>query len=373
MKGRPSFLTEGRCYIIAEAGINHNGSLALAKQLVDAAASAGVDAVKFQTFKTEDLVTDEAKQATYQQRQAKAESQSAMLRKLELDDSAFTELKEYCAQKNIQFLSTPHSGASSVAVLEKLEMPFYKIGSGDLTNIPFLSTVGALKKPIILSTGMATLAEIKEGILAVEAGGGEESVLLQCSTLYPCPDEKANIRAMQALANLTPHPVGFSDHTRGTEAGIVARCLGAELYEKHFTLDRTMEGPDHAASIEPQELARLVMGIRFVEKHRIIDPAEAFARIGEELGLQLDKARIEPLLGSAEKEPDEEELKIALVVRKSIIAQCDITAGETFSSENLIIKRPGTGLHPREWKTVLGRTAARNLTKDTLLREEDIQ
>ncbi len=360
------------CYIIAEAGVNHNGDLALAKKLVDAAAAAGVDAVKFQTFKAELIVTSSAAQAAYQRRAAKDTSQQAMLRKLELTPEDFAELKEYCVQRSIEFLSTPHAGAWSLQVLEKLDLPFYKIGSGDLTNLPFLRAVAATGKPIVLSTGMATIEEIKEAVTTLRAGGCEELTVLQCTTLYPCPDEKANIRAMHAIQEATACPVGYSDHTQGIEAGVIAACLGASVIEKHFTLDRKLPGPDHAASIEPDELATLASAIRAVTSRQLSDPIHAFAELNA-LGYQLDARRIPALLGDGTKKPVDGEEELRTVARKSIIARTAIRQGERFSEDKLLIKRPGNGLAPKFLDELLGRRARRAYAADELIDEDEVK
>jgi N,N'-diacetyllegionaminate synthase len=330
------------CYIIAEAGVNHNGSLEIAKALVDAAADAGADAVKFQTFKADNLVTQAAAKADYQKKtQAPSESQHAMLRRLELSKENHYDLIDHCRLRGIQFLSTAFD-STSAGFLDSLSLPFTKIPSGEITNLPYLRQTARSGCPVILSTGMATLGEVEAAleVLVVEGIARESIVVLQCHTDYPTRFEDANLLAMQTLASAFPGiQVGYSDHTLGIEAPIAAVAMGACLIEKHFTLDRTLPGPDHAASLEPAELKAMVNAIR----------------------------NIELALGHGRKEPSASELKIKQVVRKSIVASRTIQRGETFSSENLCTKRPGTGISPMRWDEIIGKPANRAYAMDDLI------
>ncbi|MAF89348.1 MAG: N-acetylneuraminate synthase family protein [archaeon] len=363
--------TEKPVYIIAEAGVNHNGSIELAKKLVDAAAEAGADAVKFQTFRAELIVTEDADKAEYQKKDSD-ESQFNMLRNLELSDEDFMELKEYCNTKKVEFLSTPHSGEWSVNLLEELGISAYKIGSGDLTNIPLLKYIAKLGKPVIISTGMATLDEIEEAKESINSEGNDNLIVLHCTTMYPCPEGKVNLRAMQTILEKTENLVGYSDHTNSIEASIIATCLGASLIEKHFTLDQDMPGPDHASSIEPDELEELIRAIRFVRKNNIQNPSEAFDALNSQ-GYSLNSSLIETILGSPEKVPDEKELEISKVARKSIVARKYIKSGEELTSKNIGILRPGEGLHPRHFPELLGKQVVRDIKKNEYLLLEDVK
>jgi N,N'-diacetyllegionaminate synthase len=330
------------CYIIAEAGVNHNGSLETAKALIDAAADAGANAVKFQTFKADQLVTHAAAKADYQKQSGDAsESQQAMLRKLELSDEAHRELIDHCQSRGIQFLSTAFDPASA-GFLDSLALPFAKIPSGEITNLPHLRQTARSGTPVILSTGMATLGEVEAAleVLVAEGIARETITILQCHTDYPTRFEDANLRAMQTMAAAFPGvKIGYSDHTLGIEAPIAAVAMGACLIEKHFTLDRTLPGPDHAASLEPAELKAMVLAIR----------------------------NIELALGHGRKEPTASELKIKQVARKSIVASHPIKAGEIFSAANLSAKRPGTGISPMRWDELIGKPAKRDYAVDELI------
>jgi len=331
------------CFIIAEAGVNHNGKLSLAKKLIEAAKEAGVDAIKFQTFKAENLVTENTEMADYQKENInKKESQLEMLKKLELDYKDFISLKKYCDKKGIVFLSTPHT-EDTIDFLEPL-VPAYKIGSGDLTNLPFLEKIAKKKKPIILSTGMATLGEVREAVKIIKRAGNNKIILLHCTTNYPCPLEEVNLRAMITLKKEFNLPIGFSDHTLGITVPITAVSLGANVLEKHFTLDKNLPGPDHKASLEPDELKEMVEAIRNIEK----------------------------ALGSDIKKLAKSEEKIKKVARKSIIAKVDIQKGTKIASDMLIIKRPGTGIEPKYLDKILGRVAKKNIKKDELIIWEKI-
>lgn len=322
-------------YIIAEAGVNHNGSFELACRLVDAAKAAGVDCIKFQTFKAKNIVSRDAPKAEYQKKTTGDSSQEDMLKKLELTYDEFIALKEYCDEKEICFLSTPFD-FESIEFLNKIEMPFWKIPSGEITNLPYLRTLAKTGKPVVMSTGMCDLQEIRDAIGVLRQNGTAEIRLLHCNTEYPTPFEDVNLRAMQNLREEFGLPVGYSDHTKGIEVPVAAVALGAEIIEKHFTLDRTMEGPDHKASLEPGELTQMVQSIRHIEK----------------------------ALGSGIKSPSPSEIKNRPVARKSIVARTPIREGEVFTEENLTTKRPGTGLSPMRWNEVIGRRAPRDFAVD---------
>lgn len=327
--------------VIAEAGVNHNGSLELAKSLIDAAAEAGADYVKFQTFKAKSLVTNSAPKAEYQVKNAGAdESQFDMIRRLELSEQMHEELWDYCEKKNIGFLSTGFDTAS-VDYLRNLGIDLFKVPSGELTNLPFLRHIGALNRNVILSTGMACLGEIEQAIDAVEKAGTPRMniTVLHCTTEYPTPMQDVNLRAMHNIGAALGVRVGYSDHTPGIEVPIAAVALGATVIEKHFTLDRTLPGPDHLASLEPDELNAMVAGIR----------------------------NIEIALGDGIKRPSASELKNKPIARKSLVAAKNIEAGELFSPENLTAKRPGTGVSPMRWDEVVGRPAPRGFSEDELI------
>ena len=327
--------------IIAEAGVNHNGSLELAKSLVDAAVDAGADFVKFQTFKANSLLTSSAPKAEYQVKNAGAgESQFEMIRRLELSEEMHEELWNYCAQKDIEFLSTGFD-IPSIDYLKKLGVGIFKVPSGELTNLPLLRHIGSFKRDVILSTGMACLGEIEEAINMVEEAGTPRTYMtvLHCTTEYPTPMEEVNLRAMVNIGNALGVKVGYSDHTPGIEIPIAAVALGATVIEKHFTLDRNLPGPDHRASLEPDELKAMVAGIRNIER----------------------------ALGDGIKRPSPSELKNKPIARKSLVASTDIKAGELFSVENLTARRPGTGVCPMRWDEVIGRSAPRDFNEDELI------
>lgn len=325
--------------IIAEAGVNHNGDINVAKRLVDVAAEAGADIVKFQTFIAEGLVTKNAKKAEYQMTTTeKTESQFAMLKKLELTSEMHKELIYYCEEKNIAFLSTPFD-FDSIDLLEELGMELYKIPSGEITNLPYLRKIGATKKKVILSTGMSTLQEIKDAIAVLKESGCPEVSVLHCNTQYPTPMQDVNLNVLRSLKEELDVEVGYSDHTLGIEVPIAAVALGATIIEKHFTLDKTMEGPDHKASLEPQELKAMVQAVR----------------------------NIEQAMGKDKKEPTESERKNMAVARKSIVARMPIKKGESFTERNLTTKRPGTGISPMRWDEVIGQKATRDFAEDELI------
>lgn len=327
-----------RVFIIAEAGVNHNGSLELAKKLVDAAADAGADAVKFQTFKANNLVSKSAHKADYQKQTTAAdETQHAMLAKLELDDAAHRVIIEHCKGRQILFLSTPFD-IESADMLEDLGMSIYKIPSGEITNLPYLRHISRLGKEIILSTGMSDLPEVENALGVLESEGTPRSkiTVVHATTEYPCPMENVNLKAMLTIKKAFGVKVGYSDHTSGVEVPIAAVALGACVIEKHFTLNRTMEGPDHKASLEPDELKAMVSAIR----------------------------NIEQALGDGIKRPSPSELKNMPIARKSLVAICDIKKGDLFSVKNLGAKRPGTGISPMRWDEVIGMVAQRNFSVD---------
>lgn len=328
--------------IIAEAGVNHNGDMGLAKKLIEVAAAAGVDYVKFQTFKAEKLVTKTAQRATYQDKNTgDGDSQFEMLKKLELNDEMHTQLIAYCQQKNIQFLSTAFD-LESMDYLKSIGITLAKIPSGEITNLPYLKKIAQLFPEIIMSTGMADMQEIKEAYtVLLDNGAKKENItILHCNTEYPTPMEDVNLRAMLHIQKELEVNIGYSDHTLGIEVPIAAVALGATVIEKHFTLDRTLPGPDHAASLEPDELIAMVQAIRNTEK---------------------------ALLGSGVKEPSPSESKNKPIARKSIVALQPIKKGVVFTQENIGIKRPGTGISPMQWDEVLGQEAKQDFEGDDLI------
>lgn len=347
--GRQAIGEDYPCFIIAEAGVNHNGSLELAKKLVDAAKQAGADAVKFQTFESENLVSKTTVMAEYQKKNiGRIQSQFEMLKKLELSHEDFIELKDYCDKKGIIFLSTPHTDKAA-DFLEDL-MPFFKLGSGDLTNIPFLERVAKKNKPIILSTGMGTLEEIEEAFNTIKKYNNQ-IILLHCTTSYPCPREEVNLKVINTLKDKFNVLVGYSDHTEGIDIPLMAASLGAVVIEKHITLDKKMPGPDHKSSLNPKELEEMIYSIR--DKKVIKIPKE--------------------ILGTGIKKPTENELEIAKLVRKSIIAAKNISANTKLTEDMLVIKRPGTGIPPKELKNLIGKTAKKQIKKDRLIKPSDIK
>lgn len=328
--------------IIAEAGVNHNGSLDLAKKLIDAGKDSGVDYIKFQTSEKPESVTSKfANMADYQKRNLNQdESQLAMLRKIVLPMSDFTILKDYCDNQNVRFMSTPFD-LKSVDFLANLGMDFMKIPSGEITNLPYLRKIARLGIPVIMSTGMCTLGDIEAAMeVLCKNGLKEDSIsLLHCNTEYPTPFEDVNLKAMQTLKQCFGVRVGYSDHTKGIEIPIAAVALGAEIIEKHFTLDRTLPGPDHVASLEPQELKAMVDSIR----------------------------NIESALGTGVKKVSSSERKNMVIARKSIIAARDIKIGEELTENNLAVKRPGSGISPMRWDDVIGTKAIRDFIEDELI------
>ena len=333
--------TPPRTLVIAEAGVNHNGDLELAKKLVDAASHAGADVVKFQTFQANQLATQHAEQASYQQQAlGKSMSQQEMLQLLELKPEHHFELINYCQKLCIEFLSTAFD-SPSIELLATMKLNRWKIPSGEITNLPYLRQIGRQGQPVILSTGMANLGEIEDALAVLEQAGTsrDQITVLHCTTEYPAPPEEVNLRAMITMAQAFGVAVGYSDHTDGIAVPIAAVAMGATVIEKHLTLDRNLPGPDHKASLEPNQFAAMVHGIRTIEQ----------------------------ALGDGLKRPTPSEQANLSVVRKSLVAACPIRAGELFSAANLTTKRPGTGFSPMQWDYWIGRPASRDFAPDELI------
>lgn len=327
-----------RTLIIAEAGVNHNGSLEMAKKMVDTAKACGADIVKFQTAKLDSLVSRSAHMAEYQKKNIGVdESQKDMLKKLLLDFDEFVELADYCKQIGIMFLSTPFD-IESIHFLVGMQ-DIWKVPSGEITNYPYLVEIGKTRKRVILSTGMAEMSEIQAAIDVLKNSGTEDITILHCTTEYPAPIKDVNLNVMQTMKDVFGYPVGYSDHTQGIEVDLAAVALGATVIEKHFTLDRNLPGPDHKASLEPDELKAMVDGIR----------------------------KIELALGTGEKKPSEVEMKNRLVARKSIVAKRSIKKGDVLTENNITTKRPGSGINPMKWNEVLGTRAVRDFEEDELI------
>ncbi len=334
-------LSQKGVFIIAEAGVNHNGDISIAKQLVDAAVNAGADAVKFQSFKAENLASKSSPKARYQlATTSKEESHQQMLRRLELSQEDTIKLMEYCLGNGIIFMSTPFD-IESARFLKELKMPIWKLSSGAITDYPLLKEVGSYKGHIILSTGMATMREVSEAISVLEENGAEKRfiTLLHCNTEYPTPFQDVNLKAMISLKEAFGVDIGYSDHTLGIEVPVAAVALGALVIEKHLTLDRSMEGPDHRASMETEEFKTMIKAIR----------------------------NIELALGDGIKRPSKSEEKNIVIARKSIVASRQIEVGEAFSDENITCKRPGNGISPMKWPNLLGRKAKRKYLPDELI------
>jgi len=336
---------EGRpIFIIAEAGVNHNGSVVLAKKLVDAAKEAGADAVKFQNFTAEEVATADAGMADYQKRNTgKSKSQIDMIRKFELPASAFKEIAAYCKKRRVMFLSTPHGGFASVDVLKHLRVPAYKFGSADLNNLPVLAYTARFKKPIIISTGMADMHDIAEAVSTIRGAGNDKVVVFQCTTDYPAQYKDVHMRAMSTIRDTFGVVVGYSDHTVGNEASIIAVALGASILEKHLTLDNDMKGPDHKASANPEDFKKYVQAMRDAEV----------------------------MLGSPKKTIAKSARQYMPLVLKSVVARSRIRRGEKLTKENLAIKRPAGGLPPKFYFDMLGKRATRDLNPDQFIRKED--
>jgi len=337
-------MADGKVIVIAEAGVNHNGDMAMARQLVDVAADAGADYVKFQTFKADRLASGNAEKAAYQQATTgRQESQQDMLRKLELSELHHVELKAYCGERGIGFLSTPFD-EQSADFLVGLGVDRLKTPSGEITNLPYLEHIGSLGTPVIMSTGMSDLEEVRDAVRSLEAGGCTDIHLLHCLTNYPADPAEANLRAMVTMAGEFGYPVGYSDHTPGVAVAIAAVALGATIIEKHFTLDRGLPGPDHSASLEPGELSRLIKEVEIATS----------------------------ALGNGEKVPAPSEMAIKTVARKSIVAAEGLRAGDVFSARNLTVKRPGSGLAPGKINSLFGKKARVDIPADTILTEDMI-
>jgi len=331
-------LSANKVFIIAEAGVNHNGSIELAYKLIDIAVEAGADAVKFQTFKAENLVTKSADKADYQKQTTdESESQFEMIKKLELDFDIHKKLINYCKEKDIMFLSTPFDH-ESIDLLNELQLQIFKIPSGEITNLPYLRHIGLLNKKVFLSTGMSNLQEVGDALtVLINSGTLKENItVLHANTMYPTPMEDVNLNAMQTIHKEFGVAVGYSDHTLGIEVDIAAVAMGASIIEKHFTLDKAMEGPDHKASLEPEELKAMVSAIRNIEK----------------------------ALGSNEKILSPSEEVNINIVRKSIVASCPIRKGELLSEKNISTKRPGTGISPMKWDEIIGTIATKSYQMD---------
>jgi N-acetylneuraminate synthase len=343
--GKKKIGLQNPCFIIAEAGVNHNGDVDLAEKLIDAAVAAGADAVKFQTFKAEKTVTLTAEKAEYQKSMTGTnESQYEMIKKLELSDADYWVLSKHAQKAGIFFLSTPFD-EESVDLLDQIGVPVFKIPSGEITNLPLLKKIAQKSKPIILSTGMATLGEIEEALNYLKQHGAEDIILLHCTTNYPAPVASVNLCAMETLRCAFQVPVGYSDHTEGITIPIAAVAMGACVIEKHFTLDRTLPGPDHRASLEPQELAMMVKVVRDVELAR----------------------------GNGIKSPTEEEEAIKRVARRSIVATRDIRVGDVLTEGDVAIKRPGTGIEPRYLGAVMRMKAKVPIQRDQVIQWDMIE
>lgn len=330
-------------YIIAEAGVNHNGDIELAKKMIDVASEAGVDCIKFQTFKADKLVVKNAPTAEYQKQSTGTNSQFDMLKKLELSFDSFRLLKEYALDRGVDFCSTAFDN-ESIEFLYDLGLKFWKIPSGELTNVPYIEKIAKYNMPIIMSTGMAEISEIDYIVNLIRKYNDNELIILHCNTEYPTPFQDVNLSAMNILKERYSVEVGYSDHTKGIEVPIAATALGAKVIEKHFTLNRNMEGPDHKASLEPDELKKMVKSIRNIEK----------------------------AIGGKDKFVTASESKNRSVARKSIVAAKQIKKGEFFTVENLIVKRPGTGISPLKWYDILGKKAQFDYDKEELIKLEEV-
>lgn len=331
--------------VIAEAGVNHNGDVELAKKMIEKAKWAGADYVKFQTFQPEKLVSRYAGKADYQRETTGSqESQLDMLKRLALNEQDFQGLMDYCRKLGIGFLSTPFD-LDSIEFLEQLEMDFWKLPSGEVTNLPYLERIGRTGKPIVMSTGMCTLKEVGQALEVLNRSGAGPVTLLHCNTQYPTPMEDVNLKGMLTLKQRFSLSVGYSDHTLGIEVPIGAAALGAQILEKHFTLDKKMEGPDHRASLEPEELKAMISAVRNIER----------------------------ALGDGIKKPTSSEKGNRAVARKSIVAKRSIQKGEIFTEENVTVKRPGSGISPMRWYEVLGKQAERDFITDELITAAGLQ
>lgn len=334
-----------KVFIIAEAGVNHNGEIELARRLVDAAAEAGADAVKFQSFHAEKIVCKNAEKAAYQKEMTDAqETQLEMLKKLELTEQMHRELMDYCGERGIIFLSTPFD-IDSIQMLAELGLQIFKIPSGEITNLPYLRKIGGYHRKIILSTGMSSMEEVEAAVKILQENGADDITLLHCNSQYPTPMPDVNLTAMVSMKKKLGFPVGYSDHTQGIEIPVAAVALGAVVIEKHFTLDRTMEGPDHKASLEPNELKEMVKAIR----------------------------NIEMALGDGVKRLSKSEKENVGAARKSIVAAVPIKKGDIFTKENLTMKRPGTGISPMRWDELSGHRAKREYCQDDFISVSELE
>lgn len=358
-------IAEGkRVFIIAEAGVNHNGELKKALELVDIAAEIGADAVKFQTFRTNEVVTDSAPMAKYQEKNlGKTTSQKEMIKAFELPESDWPKIVRRCKEKNILFLSTPHGGRQSVELLESLGVIAYKIGSGDLTNYILLERVAQTHKPVVISSGMSELSEVTESIAFLQNKGSHEVVALHCTTSYPCPVEDVNLAAMQTMMKTLSVPVGYSDHTLDKRVAAIATYMGMAVYEFHYTLDQSLPGPDHRASASPQQARERIEQIRAIEKMTIAERASFIQNLGD---------FYTTVLGSGQKKPNAQEKEISMVARKSIVAAGDLKKGTLLTSDDLKAKRPGTGLSPKFYEQLIGKKLARAVKKDEQLFLKDV-
>jgi N-acetylneuraminate synthase len=336
-----------KVFIIAEAGVNHNGDINLAYKLADVAKEAGVDAIKFQTFRTEKIISKYADMASYQKKNLSTnKSQYEMVKKIELSYKEFKKIKYYCDEIKIMFLSTPDEEYSLDFLVDELYIPFVKIGSGEVTNLPYLRKIAAKNKPLIMSTGMANLGEVEEAINTIKyVNPNTEISLLHCTTNYPTPYEEVNLKAIQTLAAAFKLPVGYSDHTLGIEVPVAAVAMGAKIIEKHFTLDKKLPGPDHKASLEPDELKEMVKAIR----------------------------NIEVALGDGIKKPNKSEIEIMKVARRSLVAIKNIRAGEIIKESDITIKRPGTGIPPKFIEIIIGMKLANDIKDDEPFRWENFK
>lgn len=333
-------------YVVAEIGVNHNGKLNLALKLIDAAAKAGADAVKFQTFRAEEVTTASTAMAAYQiKNSGKRQSLLSMIKKLELKAADYPHLIRRCKQRGVTFLSAPHGGFVSVDLLQRLGVPAFKFGSADLTNLPVLAYAARLKKPMIISTGMATLAEIQAAIAVIKKTGNSKIIVLQCTTEYPTKPDEVNLAVLPQFAKRLGLPIGYSDHTLGIQVPVMAATLGACLIEKHFTLDRGLPGPDQKASTLPAEFKKMVQQLKLVPT----------------------------MMGNAVKTPTKRERAYRPLVRKSVVATQVIMAGEKLTPKNLALKRPGTGLEPKYYFQLIGRVAKHTLTADQLIKLSDVK
>lgn len=371
-------------YFIAEAGVNHEGNIHLAKALVAIAKWADVDALKVQTFKADLIVTKNAEKAEYQQENLKTkDSQYEMLRKLELNEAGHEFILNECRKNNLEFLSTPHSGKWSVDYLDSLGVNAFKIASPDLTNIPLLKYIAIKQKPIILSTGMGTLEEVIEAVETIKREGNDKIVALHCTSNYPCPLEEVNLNAMKTIERETGVLVGYSDHTDGIEIPIMATALGARVIEKHYTIDQKIQGnsPDHTSSLTPSQIKECIEAIRFVEQERIREPLEAVYKYKKMKDKEVNADDINKILyslkealGDGIKKPTESELKIMPGIRKSIVATRQIAIGEKITEENVDIKRPMGGLEPKNYETLTNNGnfwATKPISVDDLITQEN--